>query len=96
MEEEHRMYTRTLTRGQTQVLVEIRDNGGTLQEIADRIGNSKGYVASRLSEAYKRLDVAHLDIDERRAAAVRKAEKLRLLPAEFIPEVVDVPTGGLL
>lgn len=81
---------------QIRVLVAVRDGGGTLKEIGDRLGMSRGMVASRLSEIYKRLGVAWMDGDERRAAALRRADKLGLLPDQYMPVIADVPTGELL
>lgn len=86
-----------LRNDQILVLMHIRDDpGATLQEIADRIGTTKGQVASRLSEIYKRLGIAWLDQSERRAAAVRRADKLGELPDTIAPIVTDLPTGDLL
>lgn len=69
-----------LTKRQAEVLVAAAD-GAPLSEVARRVGTSREQVASRLSEAYKRLDVAWIDRDERRAAAVRVARKRGLIPA---------------
>lgn len=86
-----------LRNDQILVLMHIRDTpDATLQEIADRIGTTKGQVGSRLSEIYKRLGIAWMDQSERRAAAVRRADKLGELPDHVAPIVVDLPTGELL
>lgn len=73
-----------LTARQAEVLAAAED-GAPLAEVARRIGTSREQVASRLSEAYKRLDVAWLDRDERRAAAIRVARRRGLLPAQPAP-----------
>lgn len=68
-----------LTRPQATVL-EAAADGSTLAVVAARVGMRREQVAARLSEAYKRLDVAWMDRDERRAAAVRVARKRGLIP----------------
>jgi DNA-binding NarL/FixJ family response regulator len=68
-----------LTRHQAAVLTAAAD-GAPLTEVALRLGRPRSWVAARLSEAYKRLDVAWMDRDERRAAAVRLARKRGLIP----------------
>lgn len=67
-----------LTPPQAQVL-EAAADGATLAAVAIRLGRPRTWVAARLSEAYKRLDVAWMDRDERRAAAVRIARKRGLI-----------------
>ncbi|MBT2467806.1 hypothetical protein J7E97_07950 [Streptomyces sp. ISL-66] len=68
-----------LTRPQAAVL-EAAADGATLTVVAARLGIRREQAAARLSEAYKRLDVAWMDRDERRAAAVRVARKRGLIP----------------
>lgn len=68
-----------LTRPQAAVL-EAAADGAPLAVVAARVGIRREQVAARLSEAYKRLDVAWMDRDERRAAAVRVARKRGLIP----------------
>lgn len=69
-----------LTRYQAAVLIASSD-GAPLSVVATRMGRPRTWVAARLSEAYKRLDVSWMDRDERRAAAVRIARKRGLIPA---------------
>ncbi|MCY0916990.1 hypothetical protein OS965_02215 [Streptomyces sp. H27-G5] len=68
-----------LTRPQAAVL-EAAADGATLTVVATRLGRPRTWVAARLSEAYKRLDVAWVARGERRAAAVRLARKRGLIP----------------
>lgn len=60
------------------VLRESAD-GGTLAEVAQRMGSTRQAVGARLSEVYALLDVAGLPVGERRRAAVRIAEERGLL-----------------
>lgn len=69
-----------LTPRQAQVLTAAAD-GAPLSQVADRLGVRRETVAARLSDAYRRLDVAHLPRDERRQAAVRTARRRGLIPA---------------
>ncbi|MEU6768552.1 LuxR C-terminal-related transcriptional regulator [Streptomyces sp. NPDC046853] len=68
-----------LTRRQAEVLAAAAE-GDTLTQIAARLGTSREQVASRISEAYKRLDVAWMPRDDRREAAIRIARKRGLIP----------------
>lgn len=68
-----------LTRLQAAVLDAAAD-GAPLAVVAVRVGIRREHVGARLSEAYKRLDVAWMDRSERRAAAVRVARKRGLIP----------------
>lgn len=70
-----------LTRRQAEVLTAAAD-GAPLSTVAERVGISREQVASRLSEAYRRLDVAWMDRSERRAAAVRVARKRGLITTQ--------------
>jgi DNA-binding NarL/FixJ family response regulator len=70
-----------LTRRQTEVLAAAAD-GATLSVVAQRLGIPRERAAARLSEAYKRLDVAWMDRSERRSTAVRIARERGLIPAE--------------
>ncbi|MFJ8221431.1 LuxR C-terminal-related transcriptional regulator [Streptomyces griseus] len=69
-----------LTPRQAQVLMAAAD-GAPLAEVAERLGVRRETVAARLSDAYRRLDVAHLPRDEKRRAAVRIARRRGLIPA---------------
>ncbi|MFF5445441.1 hypothetical protein [Streptomyces sp. NPDC012888] len=72
-----------LTTHQATVLAAVAEAGDApLAEIAYRLDRPRSWVAARLSEAYKRLDVAWMDRDERRAAAVRIARRRGLIPTE--------------
>ena len=68
-----------LTVRQAEVLAAAED-GASLAVVAARVGIPREQVASRLSEAYRRLGVAWMDRDQRRAAAVRVARRRGLLP----------------
>lgn len=70
-----------LTVRQAEVL-EAASDGASLSVVARRVGIPREQVASRLSEAYRRLDVSWMGRDDRRAAAVRVARKRGLLPAQ--------------
>lgn len=65
---------------QAQVLAAAAD-GAPLSEVGRRLGMPRTQVASRLSEAYVRLDVAWMPRGEKRAAAVRIARRHGLIPA---------------
>ncbi|MFJ6810626.1 LuxR C-terminal-related transcriptional regulator [Streptomyces anulatus] len=69
-----------LTPRQAQVLIAAAD-GAPLSQVAERLGVRRETVAARLSDAYRRLDVAHLPRDEKRQAAVRTARRRGLIPA---------------
>lgn len=69
----------TLSPTQVKVLVEL-ENGATLSETARRLGMHPGTCATRLSEAYRRLDVAWMDKGVRREEALRRARLHGLLP----------------
>jgi DNA-binding NarL/FixJ family response regulator len=69
----------TLTKTQVSILAELAA-GASINGAADRLGMSRGTCASRLSEAYQRLDVAWMDKAVRRDTAIRKARRLGLLP----------------
>ncbi|MEU0001519.1 LuxR C-terminal-related transcriptional regulator [Streptomyces microflavus] len=68
-----------LTPRQAQVLIAAAD-GAPLSQVAARLGVQRETVAARLSDAYRRLDVAHLPRDEKRQAAVRAARRRGLIP----------------
>lgn len=70
-----------LTRRQAEVLTAAAD-GSTLTVVAQRLGTTREQVAARLSEAYRRLDVAWMERSDRRPAAVHVARKRGLIPAE--------------
>lgn len=73
---------------QAEVLAAAAD-GAPVTEVARRVGMPRPQVASHLSRAYQRLDVAWMDRVDRRAAAVRVARR-----AGLIPEPAAVPSGG--
>ncbi|MEU0836093.1 transcriptional regulator [Streptomyces sp. NPDC005969] len=64
---------RALTPRQAQIL-RAAAAGGTLLQVAARVGTSREVVAARLSEAYRVLGVSDRPRNERRAAAVQVAE----------------------
>ncbi|GAA0453919.1 hypothetical protein GCM10009544_15850 [Streptomyces stramineus] len=64
---------------QAEVLAAAAD-GVPLSAVALRLGMPRTQVASRLSEAYRALDVAWTSRDQRRAAAVRVARRHGLIP----------------
>lgn len=68
-----------LTKTQVKVLREL-DRGLSLAEAAAELDMHPGTVATRLSEVYRRLDVAWMDKQRRRPEALRKARALGLLP----------------
>lgn len=82
-----------LTRPQAAVL-EAAADGATLAVVAARLGIRRERVAARLSEAYKRLDVAWMDRSERRAAAVRVARKRGLIPPVSASDATRKPQGA--
>lgn len=65
---------------QAEVLAAAAD-GVPLSVVAVRLGTTRTQVASRLSEAYRRLEVGWLPRDERRAEAVRVARREGWIPA---------------
>lgn len=69
----------TLSDTQVSIFVEL-EKGATLSQTATRLGMPYGSCASRLSEAYRRLDVAWMDKGTRLDAALRKAHALKLIP----------------
>ncbi|MFE9736143.1 LuxR C-terminal-related transcriptional regulator [Streptomyces sp. NPDC005863] len=69
-----------LTPRQIDVLT-AADGAKTLTEIAGRLGTTRHQVASRLSEAYIRLDIDWMPRADRRHAAIRIARKRGLIPA---------------
>lgn len=81
---ERRSRTR-LTPRQADVL-QAAEAGGTLSDVAQRLGTSRQLVGARLSEAYRVLGVADLPPERRRAVALRVARERGLLPARA-PEV---------
>lgn len=82
-----------LTRRQAAVL-EAAADGAPLAVVAARLGIRREHVAARLSEAYKRLDVAWMDRSERRAAAVRVARKRGLIPPAAALDGARKPQGA--
>lgn len=60
-------------------------SGVPLSRVAQRLGKSRTYVASRLSETYKRLDLVYLSPERRRAEAVRIAREAGLIPGTETP-----------
>lgn len=73
--------TPRLTPRQAAVLAAAAD-GAPLSTVAARLGMPRTQVSSRLSEAYRALNVAWMPRDERRAAAVRIARRHGLIPAD--------------
>jgi DNA-binding NarL/FixJ family response regulator len=68
-----------LTPVQRSVLAEAA-SGDSLSRVAQRLNRSRTYVASRLSETYKRLGLESTAPAERRAEAVRIAREAGLIP----------------
>lgn len=56
------------------------ESGATLAETAERLSLRPGTCSTRLSETYRRLDVAWMEKGTRLPAALRKARELGLLP----------------
>ena len=50
-------------------------DGAPLSVVAGRVGQSRTYVAARMSEAYRALGVVHVDREFRRETAVRVARR---------------------
>lgn len=61
------------------VLLEM-ESGATVAETAQRLDLRPGTCSTRLSEAYRRLDVGWMEKGQRLPAALRKARTLGLLP----------------
>lgn len=72
-----------LTPRQAQVLSAAAD-GAPLSAVAARCGITREQAAARLSEAYRRLGVARLPREKRRAAAVDEARRRGLIPPSAI------------
>ncbi|MGW2520507.1 helix-turn-helix domain-containing protein [Streptomyces sp. NPDC001617] len=70
----------SLSPRQVDVLREA-SSGDSLSQVGARLGMDVGTVGSTLSRVYRRLDVASLPQDERRAAAVRVAMQHGLFDA---------------
>ncbi len=70
-----------LTPAQVKVLAAAAE-GGTVAEIAQRMGQTRTYVAARLSEAYVRLDIRDFPAKDRRVTAIREARRAGLIPGE--------------
>lgn len=70
-----------LTPVQLKVLRAASD-GAPLGRVAQRLGRSRTYVASRLSETYKRLELTSMPPQDRRKTAVRLAREAGLIPEE--------------
>jgi DNA-binding NarL/FixJ family response regulator len=68
-----------LSATQVSILAEL-EKGSSIAEAASRLNLHQGTCASRLSEAYQRLDVAWMDKNTRRTEALRRARELGLLP----------------
>lgn len=69
----------TLSDTQVKILLEL-ESGASLSQTAKQLDMPSGSCASRLSEAYRRLDVAWMDKGTRLPAALRRARALGLLP----------------
>lgn len=88
--------TPRLTPRQAAVLSAAAD-GAPLSTVAARLGTTRTQIASRISEAYRALDVTWLPRAERRAEAVRIARRHGLIPADTQPDAAhtpDVPRRG--
>jgi DNA-binding NarL/FixJ family response regulator len=68
-----------LSETQVSILLEM-EKGTSLAQTAVRLGMPAGSCASRLSEAYRRLDVSWMEKGTRLPAALRKARRLGLIP----------------
>lgn len=73
----------TLSETQIRVLLSM-ESGATLAQTAERLGLRPGTCSTRLSEAYRRLDVAWMEKGTRLPAALRKAREHGLLPEPAI------------
>lgn len=69
----------TLTETQMRVLLSM-ESGATLAQTAERLNLRPGTCSTRLSEAYRRLEVDWMERGTRLPAALRKARALGLLP----------------
>ena len=69
----------TLTDTQAKILLEM-ESGATLAQTAERLDLRPGTCSTRLSEAYRRLDVAWMKKGSRLPAALRRAREHGLLP----------------
>lgn len=69
----------TLTETQVRVLLSM-ESGATLAQTADRLNLRPGTCSTRLSEAYRRLEVDWMAKGTRLPAALRKARALGLIP----------------
>jgi DNA-binding CsgD family transcriptional regulator len=85
--------TERLSPVQARVLAAAAD-GAPLSVVAARLGTTRTQVASRLSEAYRRLDVTWLPRGEKRAEAVRVARGHGLIPPEAASGPVGAPQGS--
>lgn len=56
------------------------ESGATLSQTAERLGLRPGTCSTRLSEAYRRLDVGWMEKGRRLPAALQRARRLGLLP----------------
>jgi DNA-binding NarL/FixJ family response regulator len=68
-----------LSETHVRILVSM-ESGATLSQTAERLGLRPGTCSTRLSEAYRRLDVGWMDKGTRLPAALRRARELGLLP----------------
>jgi len=66
---------------QQAAVVAAAADGSPLAVVGARVGISRAQAAGRLSEAYRRLDVAWLPAGERRMAAYRAAVGAGLIEA---------------
>lgn len=69
----------TLTNTQVKILLEL-ETGVTLTVAAENLGMHPGTCSTRLSEAYRRLDVSWMEKGTRLPAALRRAREHGLLP----------------
>lgn len=69
----------SLTNTHVNILLSM-ESGTTLAQTAERLGLRPGTCSTRLSEAYRRLDVAWMEKGARLPAALRKARALGLVP----------------
>lgn len=69
-----------LSETQVRILAELAA-GASINQASERLGMTHGTCASRLSEAYQRLDVAWMDKASRRSEAIRRARERGFLPA---------------
>jgi len=69
----------SLTDTQARILLSM-ESGATLAQTAERLDLRPGTCSTRLSEAYRRLDVAWMEKGKRLPAALRRAREHGLLP----------------